>query len=104
MGMDRTVKFSKEKTPTWPALVACLAAKSFPIDLRMIDGELSFPDDSPPESWRELRISTPAGMITMRRADDGITLVIWGNADEKLRAATNEVAKSIADLTDGVLV
>lgn len=104
MGMDQKVHFSKAITPAWPALLERMAAKNVRIELRMIDGELAFPDESPPETWRELRVGTTAGMITMRREDDGITLVIWGNADEKLRAATNDLAKSIAELTGGVLV
>ena len=28
--------------------------------MRMIDGELAFPDEQPPESWAELRVGTPA--------------------------------------------
>ena len=99
MGMDQKVVFSKEKTPTWPALVQHLAAKQFSIDLRMIDGELSFPDETPPDTWRELRVGTPGGMITLRREPDGITLVVWGNADDKLRDAWNTLAASLTQLT-----
>lgn len=99
MGMDQKVVFPKEKTPTWPALVQHLAAKQFSIDLRMIDGELSFPDETPPDTWRELRVGTPGGMITLRREPDGITLVVWGNADDKLRDAWNTLAASLTQLT-----
>jgi hypothetical protein len=104
VGMDQKIVFSRDKAMAWPALVERMAMKDVPIDLRMIDGQLAFPDESPPDTWRELRIGTTAGMITLRREDDGVTLVIWGNADEKLRAATNELAKAIAELTGGVPV
>lgn len=101
MGMDQKVTFAAAKTPAWPQLVQLLAAKQFPIDLRMIDGELSFSDETPPDTWRELRVGTPAGMITLRRQPDGITLVIWGNADAKMRQAWNALTWAIAHLADG---
>ena len=103
MGMDQKVTFPRDKTPTWPALAQFLAAKKFPIDMRMIDGELSFPDETPPETWRELRVGTPGGMITLRRDADGITLVTWGNADAKMRQAWNMLTWGIADLTGGTV-
>jgi hypothetical protein len=103
MGMDQKIVVPSDKIPTWPALVKCLAAKNFPIDLRMIDGELAFPDDLPPDTWRELRVGTSAGMITLRRDEVGITLVIWGNADLKMRQAWNALTWSLAHLTGGVI-
>jgi hypothetical protein len=103
MGMEQKVRFPPEKAPTWPQLVQHLAAQNLPIDLRMIDGELSFPDETPPETWRELRAGTPGGMVTLRREPDGISLVIWGNADEKMRHAWNALAWAIADLSGGMI-
>jgi hypothetical protein len=67
--------------------------------MRMIDGQLAFPDETPPDDWKELRVSTPAGMITLRRDDEGISLVIWGNADEKLRTVWEQMAGAIGELT-----
>jgi hypothetical protein len=103
MGMDKKISFPPERRPTWPRLVEHCAANALAIDLRMIDGELAFPDEQPPENWREIRVGTHAGMITMRRESDGVSLVIWGNADEKLRDAWNRLALSLAELTAGVL-
>ena len=98
MGMDQKVLFPPEKTPTWTQLSHLLASRNIPIELRMIDGELAFPDETPPDTWRELRIGTPAGMITLRREPDGITLVIWGNADEKLLRDWNTLAAALREL------
>ena len=103
MGMDQKVTFAPDKAPAWPQLVETLAAKQIKIDLRMIDGELSFPDETPPDSWRELRVGTPGGMVTLRREPDGITLVIWGNADDALRKSWNALAWAIAHLTEGTI-
>jgi hypothetical protein len=100
MGMDQKTTFLPAKMPTWPALCELMAQKTCPLQMRMIDGEIAFPDESPPETWRELRVATSAGMITLRRETDGITLVIWGNADEKLRADCNTLAAVIAELAD----
>jgi hypothetical protein len=101
MGMDQIVAFPAEKSPAWPALVELLAKKSFPLQLRMIDGELAFPDETPPENWRELRVGTPGGMITLRRTADGITLTTWGNADANMRQAWNALVWAVAHLSGG---
>ncbi len=103
MGMDQKVIFPPEKTPTWPALAQLLAAKNFPLQMRMIDGELAFPDETPPENWRELRVGAKGGMITLRRDADGITLVTWGNADADMRQAWNALAWAVAHLSAGTI-
>ena len=103
MGMDQKVIFPTEITPSWEQLSQLLAARDFPIQMRMIDGELAFPDESPPDAWRELRVAASAGMITLRREPDGITLVIWGNADDKMRQAWNALTWGLAKLTNGTV-
>jgi hypothetical protein len=101
MGMDQKVVFPPQNMPTWAQVADLLAQRMFPIQLRMIDGELAFPDETPPHDWRELRVGTSAGMVTLRREADGITLVIWGNADVKMRQAWNALAWGLAHLTGG---
>ena len=103
MGMDQKVCFPPEKTPTWAQLADLMAQRGLPLQMRMIDGELAFPDEAPPDTWRELRVGTPAGMITLRRESDGITLVIWGNADDTMRQAWNDLARGLADLSGGTI-
>ena len=103
MGMDQKITFAPEKAPTWPQIAEALTARKFPLQMRMIDGELAFPDEAPPKNWRELRVGGPGGMITLRRDPDGITLVIWGNADEKLREGWNALASAICELTGGAI-
>jgi hypothetical protein len=99
MGMDQKITFPPEKLPTWSALCESMAQKNCPLQMRMIDGDLAFPDEQPPDTWRELRVATAAGMITLRREPDGITFVIWGNADEKLRRDCDTLALAFAELT-----
>ncbi len=101
MGMDQKVVFAADRLPSWPQLAEFLAERGFPVQMRMIDGALAFPDETPPEAWRELRVGTPAGMVTLRRDPDGMTLVTWGNADEALRQAWNGLTWALAFLSDG---
>jgi hypothetical protein len=93
--MDQTVSFAG-KVPSWPAVADLLARRGFPAQLRMIDGELAFPDEVPPEDWRELRVGTPQGMVTQRREGGAVVCVTWGNADAGMRQAWNALAWAFA--------
>jgi hypothetical protein len=98
MGMDLKVI---GEAPAWPALRDLLAGRGISVQLRMIDGQLAFPDEQPPADWKELRIGTVEGMITLRREADGIRLVIWGNADGSLCRIWNAVTWAVASLCAG---
>ncbi len=50
----------------------------------MIDGMPAFPDEIPDSDWCELRLGTPAGMITLRKQPSSLSCVVWGNADSLL--------------------
>src|SRR2546423_9914636 len=104
MGMDQTVTFVTEILPTFEAVRPVLAARGLPIQLRMIDGELAFPDEKPSESWRELRVGTPQGMITLRRGADRLAFVTWGNADRALTQAWNALVWAFAHLGAGQIL
>jgi hypothetical protein len=101
--MDQKVIFAVEKTPAWPQISDLLATRKFLVQIRMIDGELALPDEMPPEIWQELRVGATHGMITLKRELDGITLVIWANADVHMRQAWNALTWAIAHLADGVI-
>jgi hypothetical protein len=103
MGMDQTVRFPRQAIPPWPDVSAMLTQRGFPVEMRMIDGELAFPDETPAETWRELRIGTPQGMVTLRRQADAITFVTWGNADQALQQAWNALVWAFAHVGEGVV-
>lgn len=94
MGMDRKVVLSK--VPAWVDWTALLAARGLTFQIRMIDGELAFPDEVPHAEWRELRLSVPTGMLTVLRETDGARVVTWGNAAGNLLDAWNAVAWALA--------
>jgi hypothetical protein len=91
MGVDQRVTFAGAP-PSWQALRQVLAQSGYPVQLRMIDGQLAFPDEEPPESWQELRVASSAGMVTLRREGQELVCVTWGNADAGLRQAWNALA------------
>jgi hypothetical protein len=69
----------------------------------MIDGMPAFPDETPEPTWRELRIGTAAGMVTIRGREDTLTCVIWGNGVEALVAAWNKVIWACAEAGGGLI-
>ena len=104
MGMDLRVNFEGKETPTWPAVVAAMQARAWAVTMRMIDNELAFPDETPPESWRELRVGADGAMVTARRAGDGVALVAWGNADAAQRRLWHRLAWAFASAGAGRIV
>lgn len=103
MGMEQVVTFEKGRTPSWPVVSEFLARHGFPIQMRMIDGELAFPDEQPPDTWRELRLGTASGMVTVRREADRLLLVVWGNADAGLTQAWNALVWAFAAAGMGMI-
>jgi hypothetical protein len=104
MGLEQSVRFPSGPVPAWDAVRHLLEQRSCPVQLRMIDGELSFPDEQPPEDWRELRIGTPHGMVTLRRESDRVHFVVWGNADEAMLQARNALMAAFAEAGNGEVV
>src|SRR5260370_34191010 len=100
MGMSLTVD-CPNGAPAWAAVIRWLAAHGAPAQMRMIDGQLAFPDEQPPADWHELRVALPAGMLTLRREENAITVVAWGNADDALRRDWNLLAQAVAVASGG---
>jgi hypothetical protein len=87
--------------PRWTDVSDLLERHEFPVQVRMIDGELSLPDDVVPMDWRELRVSTAGGMVALKRQSECIALTIWGNADANLRQGWNALAWALAEIGQG---
>ena len=101
MGMEQTVTFAEGALPPWDEVSDLLARRGFPVQVRMIDDQLALPDERPPDTWRELRLGTPHGMVTLRRENRQVLLVTWGNADAGLLRARNALAWALAEATGG---
>jgi hypothetical protein len=96
MGMEQTVIFPGKPLPPWTAARDLLTERGYPLQMRMIDGQLAFPEEEPPQTWRELRFGTPGGMVTVRREADRLVFVTWGNADAPLLQAWNVLTWAFA--------
>ena len=75
-----------------------LAAAGLPSALAMVDNVLQGPGAAPPTVWRDARLRTPAGVVTLRRVPSGVAIVVFSNADEPLRAAQRTIAETLLTL------
>ena len=80
------------------ALLQRLGAAGLPSALAMVDNVLQGPGAIPPAVWRDARLRTPAGVVTLRRVPSGVAVVVFGNADEPLRAAQRTIAETLLAL------
>ena len=103
MGLDRTIRFPIDETPTWEAICSTLARIGETAPLRMIDGIPTFPDESPDPDWKELRLGGASGMVTIRRGGGKLICVIWGNADSALQAIWAKVIWACAVAGEGII-
>lgn len=104
MGMEHTVRFPGAATPDLHRVIALLAKHGFTVQVWMVDAELTLPDESPPEGWKEVRLGTPYGMVTLVRRGDELRVVTWGNADDAMQRAWNAVAWAAAKAGEGEIV
>jgi hypothetical protein len=95
------VAFPGGQPPTWSAARDLLARRGFPLKVRMIDGQPAFPDEQPPDDWREIRVAAADGMVTIRRDGDRLAFVVWSNAGAELRKVLNAVAWAFAATGSG---
>jgi hypothetical protein len=101
MGMEQAVTFSSGLVPAWTAVHELLTSRGYGVQMRMIDGELAFPDERPSEGWRELRVGTPGGMVAVRREPGRVVCVTFGNAQGDLLRAWNALAWAFAEAGGG---
>jgi hypothetical protein len=76
-------------------LLAQLAAAGLRASVLMVDGNLHAPQMPVPPAWRDLRLKTPAGAVSLKRRPDGIAVVVFGNADAALLAAQKAIADAL---------
>jgi hypothetical protein len=101
MGMEQSVSFAGKPIPSYPAVRDFLSERGLPLQMGMIDGQLAFPDELPEADWRELRLRTPQGMVTVRREAEQLVFVIWGNADAAMIQTWNALASAFAEVGGG---
>lgn len=103
MGLNRTVRFPIDETPTWDAIRHQLSRLGVTPSLRLIDDVPAFPEESPTSDWKELRIATEPGMVTIRRGPCSLDCVIWGNGDPALESFWLGVIWACASAGNGLV-
>ncbi|PYM65060.1 MAG: hypothetical protein DMD79_05350 [Candidatus Rokuibacteriota bacterium] len=78
-----------------PPVLQALAAAGLPTSVAMVDNVLQGPGARPPAQWRDVRLRTPAGVIALRRTPSGVSVAVFGNADEGLQAGQRAVANAM---------
>ncbi len=104
MGMEHVVRFPGEASLDLRRVMALLAEHSFPVQVRMADGELTMSDEVPPEGWKEVRLGTAPGMVTLLRRGRELLVITWGNADDPMQRAWNAVAWAVAMAGSGQIL
>ena len=102
--MEHVVRLPGEASLDLPGMMALLAEHGFPVQVRMADGELTMPDEVPPEGWKEVRLGTPSGMLTLVRLGQELLVVTWGNANDPMQRAWNAVAWAVAKAGSGQIL
>jgi hypothetical protein len=93
--MTRTVPV--HSAPDLGALLAKLAGAGLPSAVLMIDQQLVTPGAPPPARWREVRLKTPAGTVTLKLDGGAIAVTVFGNADPPLQAAQETIARLLSE-------
>ena len=101
MGMEQSVSFAGRSVPSYVGVRDFLGQRGFLLQMGMIDGQLAFPDELPDENWRELRLRTSQGMVTVRRESERLAFVTWGNADAAMVQAWNALVWAFAEVGAG---
>jgi len=104
VGMEHVVRLPGEASLDLHRMMALLAEYTYPVQMRMVDGELTMPDEVPPEGWKEVRLGTPSGMLTLVRRGPELLVVTWGNANDPMQRAWNAVAWAVAKAGGGQIL
>jgi hypothetical protein len=94
VGLERQVARAADSIDI-AAVLERLKARNFPSSVMMIDGQLVMPAAALPPGWRDLRLRTPGGTVTVARRPAGVAVLVFGNADASLQEAQRVVAEAI---------
>lgn len=72
-----------------------LALDGLPCRVVMVDNLLCDPSAPSPRVWRDVRLKTPHGMVTLVARPDGTAVVVFGNAGEALQEDQRRLAAAL---------
>jgi hypothetical protein len=95
MGLEIVVPEEPGQEVVLEDVVGRLANAGITAMVVMLDGQLVAPGAPLAAGWRDARLRTPAGTVTLARRPGQVAVVIFGNADEALRKAQKDVAAAL---------
>jgi hypothetical protein len=93
MGLSTLVPL--REIPSLAKLLDDLARAGLPSTILMVDNQLVSAKLPPPSAWRDVRLKTPAGTVSLKRDAQGVTITVFGNADEALVRAQQAIADAL---------
>lgn len=96
MGLEISV--SRNGPCPLSALLDRLAETGIPSVIVMVDNVLQAPGAPPPAVWQDVRLKTPAGVVTLVKRDGGVGVVVFGNASVGLQEAQRRVGAAVAEV------
>ena len=94
MGMEVTI--ADGAGLAWPTIRERIHAAGLTFSIRMIDNLPAFPDETPEDGWKEVRLSLPTGMVTLRKVGADLSCIVWGNADAALIADRDKLSAGLS--------
>lgn len=91
MGQETTVRKARDVA----LALTALGAEGLPCQIVMLDGQLVHPSAPVPVAWHEIRLRTPAGMVTLRRQSEDVSVIVFGNAAPDVVATRDRIAAAL---------
>jgi hypothetical protein len=91
--------FVSGASPRMSDLVEKLRAGGVATTVIMVDNQLHAPDAPVPDGWRDVRLRTPAGMLSLKRREGGVAVVVFGNADPQLSEMQRRIGELLKETT-----
>jgi hypothetical protein len=76
-------------------LLERLAACGMVCSVLMVDQQLHPPGAKVAATWQDVRLKTPGGTVALKRRNQGVAVVVFGNADEMLQSAQQQIARAL---------
>ena len=95
MGLEIAVPEKPGQEVVLDDVVGRLANAGVTAMVVMVDGQLVAPGKPLAPKWKDARIRTPAGTVTLSRRAGEVAVVVFGNADEALRKMQEQVAAAL---------
>jgi crotonobetainyl-CoA:carnitine CoA-transferase CaiB-like acyl-CoA transferase len=78
-----------------PSALAGLRERGHSVQVAMVDGALVLPTAPLPSQWRDVRLKSEAGMLTVARRGAAVSVTVFDTADGALQALARTLAEAL---------